>query len=177
MSRCNLPPALLAEWPGSFTCRCSNTGLERTPNQSAQKVNAEEKLLPPLLPGIEMRPSDHESVALPRTLHSTNKILVERRHLGRETDYNLTRWSSWCVAWHLEMKGEGKAEGGGALIMTAHIPCGLWQTFIQLLDMVKGLQLWHKIAYTHTHTHTKTKQKTSPLIHLQWFVSNLQTLK
>ena len=25
---CNLPPALLAEWPGSFACYCSNTGVE-----------------------------------------------------------------------------------------------------------------------------------------------------
>ena len=32
--RCNLPPALLADWPGSFTCHCGNTGLERTPNKS-----------------------------------------------------------------------------------------------------------------------------------------------
>ena len=24
---CNLPPALLAEWPGSFTCYCGNTGV------------------------------------------------------------------------------------------------------------------------------------------------------
>ena len=28
---CNLPPALLAEWPGSFACYCGNTGLERIP--------------------------------------------------------------------------------------------------------------------------------------------------
>ena len=28
---CNLPPALLAEWPGSFTCYCGNTGVERIP--------------------------------------------------------------------------------------------------------------------------------------------------
>ena len=26
MFRCNLPPALLAEWPGSFTCHCGNKG-------------------------------------------------------------------------------------------------------------------------------------------------------
>ena len=32
--RCNLPPALLAEWPGSFTCHCGNTGVERTPSKS-----------------------------------------------------------------------------------------------------------------------------------------------
>ena len=25
---CNPPPALLAEWPGSFACYCSNTGVE-----------------------------------------------------------------------------------------------------------------------------------------------------
>ena len=28
---CNLPPALLAEWPGSFTCYCGNKGVERIP--------------------------------------------------------------------------------------------------------------------------------------------------
>ena len=28
---CNLPPALLADWPGSFTCYCGNTGVERIP--------------------------------------------------------------------------------------------------------------------------------------------------
>ena len=32
--RCNLPPALLAEWLGSFTCHCGNSGVERTPNKS-----------------------------------------------------------------------------------------------------------------------------------------------
>ena len=32
--RFHLPPALLAEWSGSFTCHCSNTGMERTPNKS-----------------------------------------------------------------------------------------------------------------------------------------------
>ena len=31
--RCNLPPALLAEWLGSFMCHCGNTRLERTPNK------------------------------------------------------------------------------------------------------------------------------------------------
>ena len=31
---CNLPPALLAEWPGSSTCQCGNIGVERTPNMS-----------------------------------------------------------------------------------------------------------------------------------------------
>ena len=31
MFSCNLPPALLAEWPGYFTCYCSNTGVEWIP--------------------------------------------------------------------------------------------------------------------------------------------------
>ena len=28
---CNLPSALLEEWPGSFTCYCGNTAVERIP--------------------------------------------------------------------------------------------------------------------------------------------------
>ena len=52
---CNLPPALLAEWPGSFTCNCSNTGMERTPNQSQHThLTLEQKIFPPLLPGFEL---------------------------------------------------------------------------------------------------------------------------
>ena len=35
---CDLPPALLAEWPGSFTCCCSNSwGWNEYQNKSAQK--------------------------------------------------------------------------------------------------------------------------------------------
>ena len=34
MFRCNLPLALLAEWPGSFMCHCSNMGVKWTPNKS-----------------------------------------------------------------------------------------------------------------------------------------------
>ena len=43
MFRCNLPPALLAKWPGSFTCHCGNTGVEQTLNNSQhKKVNSGE---------------------------------------------------------------------------------------------------------------------------------------
>ena len=53
--RCDLPPALLAEWPGSFTCYCGNTGVEWTPNKSQHtKLTLEKKILPPLLPGFEL---------------------------------------------------------------------------------------------------------------------------
>ena len=52
---CNLPPALLAEWPGSFICRSGNTGVERTPNKSQHtKLTLEKKILPSLLPGFEL---------------------------------------------------------------------------------------------------------------------------
>ena len=53
--KCNLPPALLAEWPRSFTCHCGNTGLERTPSKSQHtKLTLGKKILPPLLPGSEL---------------------------------------------------------------------------------------------------------------------------
>ena len=53
MLRCNLPPALLAEWLGSFPYHCGNTGVERTPNKSQHtKLSLEKKILPPLLPGL-----------------------------------------------------------------------------------------------------------------------------
>ena len=46
--------ALLAEWPGSFTCHCGNAGVERTPNKSQHtKLTLEKKILPPVLPGFE----------------------------------------------------------------------------------------------------------------------------
>ena len=46
MFSCNLPPALLAEWAGSFTHCCGNTGVERIPKvsiESAQKVDPGEE--------------------------------------------------------------------------------------------------------------------------------------
>ena len=55
MFKCNLPPALLAEWPRSFTCHCGNTGMERTLNKSQHtKLTLEKKILPLLLPGFEL---------------------------------------------------------------------------------------------------------------------------
>ena len=55
MFRCNLPPALLAEWPGSFKCYCGNTGVERTPRKSQNtKLTPEREIFPPPLPGFEL---------------------------------------------------------------------------------------------------------------------------
>ena len=43
--RCNLQYALLAEWPGSFTCHCSDMGVEQTPNKSQHtKLTLEKKI-------------------------------------------------------------------------------------------------------------------------------------
>ena len=54
--RCNLPPALLAEWPGSFTCHCGNTGVERTPNMSQHtKLTLEKKNATVVPTGIRTR--------------------------------------------------------------------------------------------------------------------------
>ena len=40
---------------GFFTCHCSNTGVERTPNKSQHaKLTLEKKFLPPLLPEFEL---------------------------------------------------------------------------------------------------------------------------
>ena len=51
---CNLPPARLAEWPGSFTCYCGNTGWNGYRNKSQhRKSTLEKKILPPLLQGFE----------------------------------------------------------------------------------------------------------------------------
>ena len=64
--RRNLPSALLAEWPGSFTCHYCNTGMERTSNKTQhRKLTLEKKILPPLLSRLEPQPRDHESSALP----------------------------------------------------------------------------------------------------------------
>ena len=53
--RCNLPPALLAEWPGSFIRNCSNMGIEQTLNKSEHtKLILEKKILPPLLPRFRL---------------------------------------------------------------------------------------------------------------------------
>ena len=61
----NLPPALLAEWPGFFTCYCGNTGLERIPKwESAQKVDPGEENSPAVPAGIRTRDLSITSPAL-----------------------------------------------------------------------------------------------------------------
>ena len=53
--RCNLPLALLVEWPRSFTSYCGSMGVQRTPNKSQHtKLTLEKKILPPFLPGFNL---------------------------------------------------------------------------------------------------------------------------
>ena len=55
MFRCNLPPALSAEWLRSFTCHCDDMGVERTLNKSQHtKLTLEKKILPLLLLGFKL---------------------------------------------------------------------------------------------------------------------------
>ena len=72
MFSCNLPPALLTEWPGSFTCYCGNTGVERIPKlESAQKVDPGEENSPAAPTGIWTRDLSVSSPAfIDNTSHS-----------------------------------------------------------------------------------------------------------
>ena len=60
----NLPPALLAEWLGSFTCYCGNTGWNGDRNESAQKVDPWEEISPTAHAGIRTRDLSITSPAL-----------------------------------------------------------------------------------------------------------------
>ena len=55
MFKCNLPPALLVEWPRSFMCHCSNMGVEWTLNKSQHtNFTLEQKILLLLLPEFKL---------------------------------------------------------------------------------------------------------------------------
>ena len=94
--RCNLLPALSAEWPGSFTCYCGKTGMERTPNKSQHRMLTLEMKIPlPLLPELELatfrsRVRRSNQQAIPAT-HPTLSLLLCRLDKTRfEKAYSLT---------------------------------------------------------------------------------------
>ena len=80
---CNLPPALLVEWPGYFTCYCGNTGVERIPKRRVSTESwpsAEKKILPPQ--GFEpttfwsrVRRSNHWAIPAPPSIASFKSAL------------------------------------------------------------------------------------------------------
>ena len=62
---CNLPPALWAEWAGSFTCYCGNTGVERIPKLvSTESWPWRRKFSRRSCRDSNQRPSDYKSGAL-----------------------------------------------------------------------------------------------------------------
>ena len=75
---CNLPPALLAEWPGSFTCYyCGNTGVEMIRNTSKhRKLTPEKKSIPPLCGDSNPRPFNRESGALTTELSPLSQFVA-----------------------------------------------------------------------------------------------------
>ena len=76
MFKRNLPPALLTEWPGSFTCHWGNTRMELTPNKSEHtNLTLEKKILLLLLPGFKL------TTFWSRAQHSTNKLSHARKQL------------------------------------------------------------------------------------------------
>ena len=63
--RCIRPPTLLAEWPGSFTCCCSNRRVERMPKSvSAESWPWRTKFSRRSCRDSNPRPFGHESCAL-----------------------------------------------------------------------------------------------------------------
>ena len=101
MFSCNLPPALLAEWSGSFMCYCGNTGWNGYQNKSQhRKLTLEKKILPPLLQGFEpttfrsrVQRSNHWAIPDPTEVDILQSVKFSQNHaLG----YKFVVWA-WAV--------------------------------------------------------------------------------
>ena len=78
--RCNLPPALLAEWPGSFTCYCITRRWNGYRSKSQHKrLTQEKKILPPLQQGFE--PTTFQS-RVRRSNHWAAPAPLRQQHAG-----------------------------------------------------------------------------------------------
>ena len=104
---CNLPPALLAEWPGCLTCYCGDTGVERMDTKirvSTENWPWRKKFSPPLLSGLEPesfrsrdRRSSKDWSSYPRFPKLTDrktipyhngKVNLRHQHAGPDTKSN-----------------------------------------------------------------------------------------
>ena len=90
---CNQPSALWAEWPGPFTCHCSNMGVERTLSKSQHRNLTPEKRFC-CCSYQESNPQlfHHESIAPPTKL-SPNKsktAVVILESTNKSTLFSLT---------------------------------------------------------------------------------------
>ena len=84
---CNLPPALLAEWPGYFKCYCSNMGWNGYRNKSQHRESRpwRRKFSRCSCRDSNQWPFSHKSGALttelsPIQFHSTDSILPIHKH-------------------------------------------------------------------------------------------------
>ena len=97
MFRCNLSPALLAEYPESFACHSGNTGVERTLYQSQHtKLTLEKKILQPLLTGFELAIMSLSILLTSYPSYSTDTLFLEfveiqdyPFHLSEQTDVHM----------------------------------------------------------------------------------------
>ena len=107
--RCNLPPAPLAQWLGSFTCHCGNSGVEQTPNKSQHtKLTLGKKILPPLLQGFELatfqswvRRSYQQAIPVTVNIHRCKK----KGGLELVMMYECNQWWHWWKEGRLVVAG------------------------------------------------------------------------
>ena len=90
---CNLPPALLAEWPGSFTCYCGNMGVEQIPKirVSTESQLWKKTIIPPLQQGFKpvtfqsrVWCSNHWAIPACQNLEELNDSLILSSSLNQE---------------------------------------------------------------------------------------------
>ena len=92
--RIMLPAALLVEWPGSFTCHCGNTGVERTPYKSQHRKPTLEKKVNKFSQGScrnsNSQSFNNESGALPTYYPGSARAVVNRYKMLRGTFISLS---------------------------------------------------------------------------------------
>ena len=103
--RCNLPPVLLTEWPGSFTCHCGNKGggtdieldSAHKVNSGGKKVNSREEISPAAPAGIRTRNFSITSPALlptsyPGWSYCISWLIDGQRQVKREDEIRADSW-------------------------------------------------------------------------------------
>ena len=97
--RCNLPSALWTEWPGSFTCHCGNTGMERTPNKSQHtKLTRSEENSPAAPAWIR---THNLSITSPALWPTSYPGSIFRRQLAYTSHPNPPSWSTNAIVYQV----------------------------------------------------------------------------
>ena len=126
MSRCNLPAALSAEWPGSFTCHCGNTGVERTLNKSQlARLTLEKKTLPPL-------PSGFELATFRWRVRRSNRQAIPVPDVSRDSICCLGCYVGLIVASHQRCRTVSRLGGSGSH-SRQRLLASQWQLFPQFV--------------------------------------------